>query len=275
MATAETNDLITEVTQLPVQPGAAMRLLWMLEDPRTSAADLGRLIESDPALSTQVIRLVEHRVLRALGQGLERLARGDRARPRDRAGDRDDRRLRPLLGEGSLGARRLLAALGHDRRRGRRDRAPGRHPAQRRVQRRPAARPRHRARVPPGAPPLRRGDRTPPRRRPDAPARRRRARGVRHDARRGRRRGARRDALPGRDGRGDRRAPHAAGAGDVAARPRCSSPPTRSRSRSTASTSEENAPIGEALEALDIPASAGDGAASKRCAATRRTSPAS
>ncbi len=57
MARAETNDLITEVTQLPVQPGAAMRLLWMLEDPRTSAADLGRLIESDPALSTQVIRL--------------------------------------------------------------------------------------------------------------------------------------------------------------------------------------------------------------------------
>ncbi|MGO9876341.1 MAG: HDOD domain-containing protein [Acidimicrobiia bacterium] len=57
LATAETNDLITEVTQLPVQPGAAMRLLWMLEDPRTSASDLGRLIESDPALSTQVIRL--------------------------------------------------------------------------------------------------------------------------------------------------------------------------------------------------------------------------
>jgi len=57
LTTAETNDLITEVTQLPVQPGAAMRLLWMLEDPRTSAADLGRLIESDPALSTQVIRL--------------------------------------------------------------------------------------------------------------------------------------------------------------------------------------------------------------------------
>lgn len=57
MATAETNELINEITQLPVQPGAAMRLLWMLEDPRTSATDLGRLIESDPALSTQVIRL--------------------------------------------------------------------------------------------------------------------------------------------------------------------------------------------------------------------------
>src|SRR5260221_13430887 len=57
MATAEANDLITEITQLPVQPGAAMRLLWMLEGPRPSAADLGRLIESDAALSTQVIRL--------------------------------------------------------------------------------------------------------------------------------------------------------------------------------------------------------------------------
>ena len=57
MTTAESNDLIAEITQLPVQPGAAMRLLWMLEDPRTSAADLGRLIESDAALSTQVIRL--------------------------------------------------------------------------------------------------------------------------------------------------------------------------------------------------------------------------
>ncbi len=56
MAT-EGNDLIADVTQLPVHPGAAMRLLWMLEDPRTSAGDLGRLIESDPALSTHVIRL--------------------------------------------------------------------------------------------------------------------------------------------------------------------------------------------------------------------------
>jgi putative nucleotidyltransferase with HDIG domain len=57
MTTADTNDLITEVTQLPVPPGAAMRLLWQLDDPRTSASDLGRLIESDAALATQVIRL--------------------------------------------------------------------------------------------------------------------------------------------------------------------------------------------------------------------------
>src|SRR3954467_3120395 len=57
MTSTDTNDLVAEITQLPVQPGAAMRLLWMLEDPRTSAADLGHLIESDPALSTQAIRL--------------------------------------------------------------------------------------------------------------------------------------------------------------------------------------------------------------------------
>ena len=159
MATAEANDLITEVTQLPVQPGAAMRLLWMLEDPRTSAADLGRLIESDPALSTQVIRLVEHRVLRVVGQGLERLARRDGARPRDGARHRDHRRVRPVLGEGSLGSRRLLAALGHDGRGRGGDRPPGRHPAERRVLVGPAARPRYRARVPPGAASLRHGAR--------------------------------------------------------------------------------------------------------------------
>ena len=51
------NDLIADVVQLPVRPGAAMRLLWMLDDTQASAADLGRLIDSDPELSTQVVRL--------------------------------------------------------------------------------------------------------------------------------------------------------------------------------------------------------------------------
>ena len=51
------NDLIADVVQLPVRPGAAMRLLWMLDDMQASASDLGRLIESDPALSTQVLGL--------------------------------------------------------------------------------------------------------------------------------------------------------------------------------------------------------------------------
>src|SRR5262249_26874047 len=51
------NDLIADVVQLPVRPGAAMRLLWMLDDTGASAADLGRLIDSDHELSTQVVRL--------------------------------------------------------------------------------------------------------------------------------------------------------------------------------------------------------------------------
>ena len=159
LATAETNDLITEVTQLPVQPGAAMRLLWMLEDPRTSAADLGRLIESDPASEHAGHPAVEHRVLRALGQGFQRLARGHRARSRNGARHRDHCCVRPLLGEGALGSRRVLGALRHHRRGGRRDRAPRRYPAQRRLQRRPAPRRRHRARVPPRASSLRHDDR--------------------------------------------------------------------------------------------------------------------
>ena len=158
MTTAETNDLITEVTQLPVQPGAAMRLLWMLEDPRTSAADLGRLIESDAALSTQVIRLANTDFYGVSGKvsnawravtvlGLATV----RAIATTAAFD--------LFSEkGRSRSRRLLGALGHDRGRGRGDRAPRRHPAQRRVQRGLAPRPRHRARVPPRTASLRHRD---------------------------------------------------------------------------------------------------------------------
>ncbi len=57
MPTTEPPDLIADVVQLPVRPGAPMRLLWMLDDPRSTAADLGRLIDSDPALSEHVLRL--------------------------------------------------------------------------------------------------------------------------------------------------------------------------------------------------------------------------
>ncbi len=53
----DTGDLFSDIVRLPVRPGAAMRLLWMLDDTGASAADLGLLIESDPALSSQVIRL--------------------------------------------------------------------------------------------------------------------------------------------------------------------------------------------------------------------------
>lgn len=54
---ASVDQLIDEVTRIPVQPGAAMRLMRMLDDPRTSAETLGKVIESDPSLSARLIRL--------------------------------------------------------------------------------------------------------------------------------------------------------------------------------------------------------------------------
>jgi putative nucleotidyltransferase with HDIG domain len=46
-----------ELAKLPTQPVAALRILKMVDDPRASAAALGRLVEIDPGLSTKVMRL--------------------------------------------------------------------------------------------------------------------------------------------------------------------------------------------------------------------------
>jgi putative nucleotidyltransferase with HDIG domain len=54
---ASIDQLIDEITRIPVQPGAAMRLMRMLDDPRTSAESLGKVIESDPSLSARLIQL--------------------------------------------------------------------------------------------------------------------------------------------------------------------------------------------------------------------------
>ena len=94
MATAEANDLITEVTQLPVQPGARCVSLWMLEDPRdVGGRPRARLIESDPALSTQVHprlgavpTVLEFGPERLADQHLRSTRDGRRARARDRSG---------------------------------------------------------------------------------------------------------------------------------------------------------------------------------------------
>jgi putative nucleotidyltransferase with HDIG domain len=51
------DDLVADVVRLPVRPGGAIRLLWMLDDSGASAAELGHLIESDPALCARVVRL--------------------------------------------------------------------------------------------------------------------------------------------------------------------------------------------------------------------------
>ncbi len=49
--------LLNEITRLPTSSGAAMRLLEVMKQPNASATDLGVIIESDPALSTQAIRM--------------------------------------------------------------------------------------------------------------------------------------------------------------------------------------------------------------------------
>jgi putative nucleotidyltransferase with HDIG domain len=49
--------LIDELNRLPMRPGAAQRILQMLEDPDLSADDLARVIETDPALSARILRL--------------------------------------------------------------------------------------------------------------------------------------------------------------------------------------------------------------------------
>jgi HD-like signal output (HDOD) protein len=48
--------LLDEVTQLPVGQDAALRLLIMFDDPSVSTAALGLVVESDPALTVQVLR---------------------------------------------------------------------------------------------------------------------------------------------------------------------------------------------------------------------------
>jgi putative nucleotidyltransferase with HDIG domain len=46
-----------ELQRLPAQPISAMRVLRMIDDPHASTADLARVVETDPALSAQVMRM--------------------------------------------------------------------------------------------------------------------------------------------------------------------------------------------------------------------------
>jgi len=49
--------LIAELTELPANPSVAMRALQLLDDPRTDATKLGRLVETDPSLAAHTLRL--------------------------------------------------------------------------------------------------------------------------------------------------------------------------------------------------------------------------
>lgn len=52
-----TVQFVEDLGRLPAQPAAALKVLRLVEDPRSSAADLARLIEADPVLSARVMRL--------------------------------------------------------------------------------------------------------------------------------------------------------------------------------------------------------------------------
>ena len=54
-ATAEADKLVDEVLSLPGLSGAGMRVLQALDDPASSAADIGRLMQSDQAISTRAV----------------------------------------------------------------------------------------------------------------------------------------------------------------------------------------------------------------------------
>jgi putative nucleotidyltransferase with HDIG domain len=49
--------LLDEVTSLPVGQEAGVRLLWLLADDASDAASIGRVVEADPALTLQVLRI--------------------------------------------------------------------------------------------------------------------------------------------------------------------------------------------------------------------------
>ncbi len=49
--------LLEEVTRLPIGQDAGVRLLWLLADDESDAAQIARVVESDPALTFQVLRV--------------------------------------------------------------------------------------------------------------------------------------------------------------------------------------------------------------------------
>lgn len=49
--------LIAELTELPANPSVAVRVLQLLDDPRTDAAWLARVVETDPSMAAHTLRL--------------------------------------------------------------------------------------------------------------------------------------------------------------------------------------------------------------------------
>lgn len=49
--------LIRELERLPAQPSAAVRVLWMADDPNSSSEDLAAVVSCDPALTARIMRM--------------------------------------------------------------------------------------------------------------------------------------------------------------------------------------------------------------------------
>lgn len=57
MTTALIDALIEELERLPAQPSVAMRVVWVADDPASSAKDLAAVIAADPSLTARVLKL--------------------------------------------------------------------------------------------------------------------------------------------------------------------------------------------------------------------------
>ena len=55
--TALVDALIEELERLPAQPSIAMRVVWIADDPGSSAKDLAGVIAADPSLTARVLKL--------------------------------------------------------------------------------------------------------------------------------------------------------------------------------------------------------------------------
>ena len=54
---AKATDLVDELEQLPVERCAAMRVLWLADDPNSSSDDLAKVAAADPALTSRIMRI--------------------------------------------------------------------------------------------------------------------------------------------------------------------------------------------------------------------------
>src|SRR5919197_4470276 len=56
-ASTSTPLLIRQLERLPTNPTAAVRVLWLADDPNSSSEDLAAAVSTDPALTTRIMHL--------------------------------------------------------------------------------------------------------------------------------------------------------------------------------------------------------------------------